>query len=64
MNYEFTLMYYGFAYVPRLSLTKSNLLSEDSVPIVLLMSHPLEYYLGHDGNKFMDKPYLLMKPLV
>jgi len=63
-------MYRGFAFVPRFSLTrfvlqsKSNQLSKDFVLMFLLVSHPLEYHLGYDANRFLDKPCLLMRPLV
>jgi hypothetical protein len=40
------------------------MLSEDSVRVFLSVCHPLEYHLGYDGNRFLDKPRLLMKPLV
>jgi len=40
------------------------MLFENSIPIFLLVFHPLEYHLGYDGNRFLDKPCLLMKPLV
>jgi hypothetical protein len=39
------------------------MLFEDYVPIFLLVSHPLDYHLGYDGNRFLDKPCLPMKPL-
>ncbi len=39
------------------------MLYEDSIFEFLLVSHPLEYYHGYDGNRFMDKPCLPMKPL-
>jgi hypothetical protein len=62
-------MYYGFAYVPifiyQIVLwSKSNLLSKDFVHVFLLVFHTLEYHHGYDSNSFLDKPCLLMKPLV
>jgi hypothetical protein len=44
--------------------SKSIMLSEDFVPVFLLMFHPPKYHLGYDGNRFIDKPYLPMTPLV
>jgi hypothetical protein len=29
----------------------------------LLVFHPFEYHLGYDGNRFLDKPSILMKCL-
>jgi hypothetical protein len=61
-------MYYGFEFMPRFNLisyfqkSKSNLLFEDSILVFLLVSHPLEYHHGHDGNRFIGKPCLPMKP--
>jgi hypothetical protein len=40
------------------------MLFKDFVIVFLLISHPLEYHLGCDGDRFLDKPYLLIKPLV
>jgi len=44
--------------------SKFNLLFENSIFVFLLMSHPLEYHPGYDGNRFLDKPCLPMKLLV
>jgi hypothetical protein len=44
--------------------SKSNLLFEDFVPRFWLVSHPLQYQLGYDDNRFLDKPYFLVISLV
>ncbi len=43
--------------------SKSNSLFEDFVLVFLLVFHPFEYHLGYDGNRFLDKPSILMKCL-
>jgi hypothetical protein len=36
--------------------SKSNLLSKDFVPEFWLVFHPLQYQLGYDDIRFLDKP--------
>jgi len=58
------LLYQNSAYQVIVPQSKSNLLSKYFVPIFLFVFHPLEYHPSYDGNRFLDKPGLLMKLLL